>query len=253
MGFFGLTKKKSKKAAAAKADEKAQGAKAGNAAKQNKAEQTSLSQSNKKGNAGKQNESEQLSFSQNNNEAPEQHKPQQQQQQEDDQKPAAATANNDNAINNNNTQVIDLPAGNPAQYDPDVTRDLVKKFISDIWNRGELDFIPRVCSPKIRFNGVSGVEKLGHEGFARMVAMIHGAFSDYHCEIHSMVVEKNKAFCRLRFSGNFTGPILGYAPHGKAVSWMGASEFLCLNGLILKVWELGDMKALESQLADRGM
>lgn len=36
------------------------------------------------------------------------------------------------------------------------TRNLVKKFIADIWNRGELDLIPSVCSQKLRFNGNTG-------------------------------------------------------------------------------------------------
>lgn len=169
--------------------------------------------------------------------------------------PAQTTAlhNNDSNNNQNASTVTDLPVGDPALATPDVTRNLVKKFISDIWNRGDIDLIPRVCSPKIRFNGMSGLDKIGHEGFARMVATIHGAFSDYHCEIHSMVVENNKAFCRLRFSGKFTGPLMGYRPHGKAVAWMGASEFTCSNGVILKVWELGDMKTLEEQLANGPM
>lgn len=35
----------------------------------------------------------------------------------------------------------------------DLTRNLVKKFIADIWNRGEVDLIPEVCSPSLRFNG----------------------------------------------------------------------------------------------------
>ena len=45
------------------------------------------------------------------------------------------------------------------QYPPDryaETRDLVKKFIADIWNRGELDLIPSVCSPSLRCNGNNG-------------------------------------------------------------------------------------------------
>jgi hypothetical protein len=35
----------------------------------------------------------------------------------------------------------------------ELTRSLVKKFIADIWNRGEVDLIPEVCSPSLRFNG----------------------------------------------------------------------------------------------------
>jgi hypothetical protein len=32
---------------------------------------------------------------------------------------------------------------------------------------------------------------------------------------------------------------------------MGATEFKCQNGKILKVWELGDVKSLEEQLSGR--
>mmetsp|Transcript_15905 Transcript_15905/g.36545 ORF Transcript_15905/g.36545 Transcript_15905/m.36545 type:complete len:245 (+) Transcript_15905:129-863(+) len=130
-----------------------------------------------------------------------------------------------------------------------VTRELVKKFVADIWNRGDLELIPEVCSRSLRFNGSVGMDRVGHEGFARMVTTIRDALNDYHCEIHSMVVEGNKAFCRMRFTGRHTGPLLGYAPTGRQVAWMGAAEFTCKNGLIVKVWELGDVKSLEEQLS----
>ena len=159
----------------------------------------------------------------------------------------------------------------------DLTRSLVKRFIADIWNRGEVDLIPEVCSSSLRFNGNTGFDRVGHEGLARMVNTIREALDDYHCEIHSMVVENNKAFCRLRFTGKrncadvlcsawiffwwsyificsndttgkHTGNLLGYPPTRKVVAWMGATEFTCQNGKILKVWELGDIKTLEEQL-----
>jgi hypothetical protein len=40
------------------------------------------------------------------------------------------------------------------------TRCVVKRFIADIWNRGEIDLIPEVCSPSLRFNGNSGTYKV---------------------------------------------------------------------------------------------
>lgn len=91
----------------------------------------------------------------------------------------------------------------PHQYPPDryaETRDLVKKFIADIWNRGELDLIPSVCSPSLRCNGnngmfpakysrvvsdtSSGFDRIGHDGLARIVKKIRDALDEYHCEIH---------------------------------------------------------------------
>jgi predicted ester cyclase len=129
-----------------------------------------------------------------------------------------------------------------------VTRELVKRFIADIWNRGELDLIPSVCARGIRFNGSSGMDRIGHDGFKKMVKTIRNSLEDYHVEIHSMVVEGNKAFCRLRFMGRHVGKLIGYDPTGRQVSWMGAMEFTVVDGLIVKVWELGDMASLEQQL-----
>lgn len=130
-----------------------------------------------------------------------------------------------------------------------VTRELVKKFVADIWNRGDLDLIPEVCSKSLRFNGSVGMDRVGHDGFARMVTTIRDALNDYHCEIHSMVVEGGKAFCRMRFTGRHTGSLLGFPPTGRQVAWMGAAEFTCKDSKIIKVWELGDVKSLEDQLS----
>lgn len=81
-----------------------------------------------------------------------------------------------------------------------------------------------------------------------MVITIRNALEEYHCEIHSMVVEHNKAFCRLRFTGKHVGSLLGIAPTYQNVAWMGATEFTIQQHKILKVWELGDVKSLEEQL-----
>jgi steroid delta-isomerase-like uncharacterized protein len=147
-----------------------------------------------------------------------------------------------------NESAQSAPSTDSTQATNDLTRSLVKKFIAEIWNRGEIDLIPDVCSANLRLNGNTGFDRVGHDGLARMVSLIRDALDDYHCEIHSMVVEHNKAFCRLRFTGKHVGTLLGFEASGKVVAWMGATEFTCQNGKILKVWELGDLKSLESQL-----
>lgn len=147
------------------------------------------------------------------------------------------------------SSIEDIPVGDQSLATIAVTRELVKGFIADIWNRGDIELISKLCSPSLRFNGHVGMDKVGHDGFARMVTTVREALTDYHCEIHSMVVENNKAFCRLKFTGKHTGTLLGYPPTGKTVQWVGAAEFTCKNGKILKVWELGDVKSLEAQLS----
>ena len=138
----------------------------------------------------------------------------------------------------------------PHEIEIEQTRDLVKVFIGEIWNRGEIESIEKVCSPRLRFNGHIGLERVGHDGFSRMVTTVRSSLEGYHCEIHSMVVEGRKCFCRLKFTGKHVGMLMGYPPTHKLVAWMGASEFtICpRKKQILKVWELGDIKTLENQL-----
>ena len=138
----------------------------------------------------------------------------------------------------------------PHEIQSEQTRELVKIFIGEIWNRGEIESIEKVCSPRLRFNGHTGLERVGHDGFSRMVMTVRSSLEGYHCEIHSMVVEGRKCFCRLKFTGKHVGELMGYPPTNKLVAWMGASEFtICpRKRLILKVWELGDIKTLEAQL-----
>merc|ERR1712232_388120 len=118
---------------------------------------------------------------------------------------------------------------------------------------GEIKSIPIVCSPSLRFNGHNGLERVGHEGFTNMVKTVRASFDDYHCAIHSMVVEDRKCFCRLTFTGRHVGELMGFPPTNNLVSWGGASEFTVCpkRKQILKVWELGDIKTLEKQLQQR--
>ncbi|CAB9518047.1 SnoaL-like polyketide cyclase [Seminavis robusta] len=144
--------------------------------------------------------------------------------------------------------VTDILVGEPTPVEE--TKDLVKFYLGQIWNRGHLDLIPQICSPDIRMNGSDGssFDKIGHEGLAQTVDHIHRVIENYHCEVHCMVVEGNKAFCRLQFSGKHTGSLLGFPGTGKRISWTGASEFTCVDGRILKVWELIDLDSLRNKL-----
>jgi len=79
--------------------------------------------------------------------------------------------------------------------------------------------------------------------------MVRGALDDYRCEILDLVTDDLRAFARMRFSGVHTGELLGYAPRGKRIEWMGAALFTAAkDGRIADLWVLGDIQALMSQL-----
>ena len=75
------------------------------------------------------------------------------------------------------TTVEDIPNGDPLYATCDHTRYLVKRYIS-IWNHhNQLDSIPEVCAPNIRFNGSqNALDRVGHAGLRRMVQTVHGTY-----------------------------------------------------------------------------
>jgi steroid delta-isomerase-like uncharacterized protein len=128
-------------------------------------------------------------------------------------------------------------------------KDLVASFYADIWNRGDLSFVPKLLRDDFTFRGSLGTERKGHAGFAEYVSMVRGALDDYRCEILDLVTDDLRAFARMRFSGVHVGEFLGYAPSNKRVEWMGAALFTAANdGRIADVWVLGDIQALTSRL-----
>ena len=57
------------------------------------------------------------------------------------------------------------------------TRNLVKKFIADIWNRGAVDMIPTICSPALRFNGTTGALKRASMILLRFCCLLYSFIS----------------------------------------------------------------------------
>jgi predicted ester cyclase len=136
--------------------------------------------------------------------------------------------------------------GSDIQMTNAAIRELVKRYFVKIWNRGETEDIPNVCSRKFHFNG--SPQPLTHEEFKNVVENTHDGLDLFHAEMHSIVVEGNKAFCRMLFTGIHNDEYLGHRPTGKSISWMGATEFTIKNGRIDATWELVDLQSLRKQL-----
>jgi len=126
----------------------------------------------------------------------------------------------------------------------------VRKFYEVIWNQRNKQVIPEVLAEEFVFRGSLGQEKYGHVGFEEYLDMVHNALENYECHIIEMVIESEKIFVKLKFSGIHRNKFMGYAPTGKNVSWEGAALFHFSEGLVNSLWVLGDLKTLEQQLAN---
>lgn len=130
-------------------------------------------------------------------------------------------------------------------------RRLVTRFYEEVWNRADPAVIPELFHETCSFRGSLGVERRGHEGIADYVREVTGALAGFHCAIEALVVEDERAFARMRFTGRHIGMLLGQPPTGHEVSWAGAALFQCEGERIRSLWVLGDLAGLMPQLQAR--
>jgi steroid delta-isomerase-like uncharacterized protein len=131
------------------------------------------------------------------------------------------------------------------------TPHLVRAFYERIWNAGDLGAADRLLADGLSFRGSLGVELRGREAFLDYVRSIRSALSDYRCEIVECVAEGDRAFAQMRFSGRHAAPFRGYPPTGQQISWAGAALFRFEEGVISRVWVLGDLAGLDALLAEQ--
>ena len=131
-------------------------------------------------------------------------------------------------------------------------RRLVTRFYDEVWNRADTGPIAELFHEACRFRGSLGVEGEGREPLAAYVREVTGALEGFRCEIEALVVEDERAFAKVRFSGRHAGELLGFPPTGREVHWAGAALFECAGGRIRTLWVLGDLAGLRAQL-DEGV
>lgn len=132
-------------------------------------------------------------------------------------------------------------------------RNLVMAFYERIWNAGDLSATSEFLSTDFAFRGSLGNKLQGRDSFADYVRSVRSALAEYRCEILECVVEEDRAFARMRFSGTHVAMFRGFQPTGKLVSWLGAALFRCKGGLIAELWVLGDFEGLDTLLGDNGV
>jgi len=127
-------------------------------------------------------------------------------------------------------------------------QDKIKLFYDEIWNRYDKSKIPELLHEEVTFRGSLGETRQGHSGFAQYVDRVHTALGDYRCEIEEIIVQGEKAFARMKFSGIHRAELMGCAATNKRVEWAGAAVFTFKAGKLVDLWVLGDLHSLLQQL-----
>jgi predicted ester cyclase len=129
-------------------------------------------------------------------------------------------------------------------------RSAVIAFYDDVWNRRNKALVSSLCHEGFTFRGSLGSEKRGCAEFCDYLNAVTVALELYVCTVQALVVEADKAFAKVLFSGLHRAEFLGFPPTGKRVSWMGAGLFTFVGEKISDLWVLGDVDGLRRQLTE---
>jgi len=117
---------------------------------------------------------------------------------------------------------------------------VIRRFYDRLWNRWELELADEIVAPDVRFRGSLGTELTGVEAFRDYVRDVQAAFPDWHNRIDELIATGDRVVARLTWSGTHRGELLGVAPTGRFVTYVGAAIFRLHDGRIEEGWVVGD-------------
>lgn len=125
---------------------------------------------------------------------------------------------------------------------------LVHDFYTDLWNRWDDAAVPRTLAADFTFRGSLGDVTRGRDEWRRYRDTVRAGSSDFRNEVLTLVVERDAAAARLRYTGTHDGPLAGVPPTGRRFAYEGAAFFVTRDGRLACAWVLGDLAGLHQQL-----
>lgn len=125
---------------------------------------------------------------------------------------------------------------------------LVHRFYDDVWNRNDKAAAFEILHTDLRFRGSLGIDYRGPEGFLVYKSAITAALSGFLCRVEDLVATPDRAVVQVHFEGHHSGKMYDVEPTGRLIGWTGAAFFSTDGGQITRLWILGDVDSVKSQL-----
>jgi steroid delta-isomerase-like uncharacterized protein len=128
-------------------------------------------------------------------------------------------------------------------------KTLIRRFVEEAFNRGNLDVVDEVYTPDYVGHNAGDPEGVrGPEGVKQFVDLYRGAFPDIHTTIEDMVAEGEKVAYRWTARGAHRGELMGIAPTGHQVTITGITIERIAGGKIAETWNNFDRLGMMRQL-----
>jgi steroid delta-isomerase-like uncharacterized protein len=131
--------------------------------------------------------------------------------------------------------------------DQNESKDLVRRYFDDIFNRGDLAAIETIVSPSVVFENPP-VRVEGFAGIRGLVTSLRTAFPDLQFVIEDEIAEGDKVVTRWRLHGTQHGQFRENPPSHKRFDVSGMDIFQISDGRIARVWVNMDLLGQAQQL-----
>jgi steroid delta-isomerase-like uncharacterized protein len=125
---------------------------------------------------------------------------------------------------------------------------MVRRLCEELVNRGDLSVVDEIFATDFVNRSPATGTTSDREGIKQYIAMVRGAFPDYHNIIEDLIAEGDRVVARVICRGTHRAEFMGIAPTGKVVAFSAVSIFRFVGGKVVERWNNTDDLGLLQQL-----
>ena len=132
-------------------------------------------------------------------------------------------------------------------------KDLVRRYFTEVLNKGKYELIKELFSPSFIFSGPT-MKRPGQgmpEGVYDFIANARHAFPDLYTSIENEIAEDNQVVVVWRMTGTHEHEFRGIQPTHKHCSITGIDIFYIENNRIEGMWAFFEMRSILEQLPEK--
>jgi steroid delta-isomerase-like uncharacterized protein len=123
---------------------------------------------------------------------------------------------------------------------------LVRRFVDEVWSRGNLDVVDSLVADNYVNHDTS--VPLGREGVRVGASALHAAFPESRLTIQDVIASGDRVVVRWRREGVHRGELFGIPATGRTVAITGIDIYRTAGGQIAEHWHEVDLLGLLRQL-----
>ena len=113
---------------------------------------------------------------------------------------------------------------------------LMRNYIEEVWNKGNLDFIDKNFSSDFVTHGTFLGQPTNRDRVKSVISTIRNAIPDLHITIEDMLAEGDKVASRWVLKGTHKGDLMGAKPTGNKISVSQTVVFRVKDGKVVEHW-----------------